>query len=261
MKRKLPLTFRTCRFSCALAAKLPLIAAALIALCFSGCVVVNFAEPGSTAPAGRRETYEFKVGEFNRVKIEGFFDTRFYSAPSDTVKLEVQPNIMEYYSIEVIDGELIVRTTRSISFGFNNSPILTISSPKLDRITFEGVGSFTAYDKITADSLTFIFTGAGNGKAELDTDFLSAEISGTGKLELSGRANTANLELSGTGELSALRLQTNDANIDLSGTGTIRVSCSENLRINADGVGTVEYRGSPRVNINKDGLVTIRQVN
>ena len=248
MKRDLQFTFRG-------------FIAALTALFISGCVVVNFAEPGTIAPAGSRETYEIKVGEFNRIRIEGFFDTRYYSAPSDTVKLEVQPNIREHYSIEVIDGELIVRTTRRISFGSSNSPILTISSPELNRINFEGVGTFTAFDRITADSLTFIFRGAGNGRAELDTDFLSAEISGAGKLELSGRTNTANLELSGTGELNALGLQANDANINLSGTGTIRVSCSENLRIDANGVGTVEYRGSPRVNINRDGMVSVRQVN
>ena len=229
--------------------------------CFSGCIVVNFAGSGTVTPAGRQEIYEFKVGEYNRIRIEGFFDIRYFAAPSDTVTLEVQPNVRDYHSIEVIDDELIVRTTRRISFRSNNSPILTISTSGLNRITFEGAGTFTAHDRITADSLTIIFRGAGSGKVELDTDSLSAEISGTGRLELSGRTNTANLDLSGAGELNALELQARDANVGLSGTGTIRANSSENLRINASGVGTVEYRGSPSVNINRDGLVSIRQVN
>jgi len=235
--------------------------AAFIVFCFSGCIVVSLSEPGGINARGNQETYEIKVGSFNAIRTEGSFDIHYYAAPSDTVTLLVQPNVREYIIIEVVNNELVIRTTRRISFGSGRTPVLTVSTPVLNRVSIQGAGDFTAHDKITADSLEFIITGAGNGKAELDVNRLSIEISGAGDLNLSGRANSANFAVSGAGDVKALELQTIDSTIRLSGAGDISISCSENLNINASGAGSIRYRGSPRINQNTSGPISIRQVN
>lgn len=235
--------------------------AILTAAFFSGCVVVSLVDGNTVSPKGERVNHDFKVGQYNKVKIEGYCEVHYYSASSDTVTLAVQPNVLEYYKVEVLDGELVVRTSKRILYGSNNKPILKISTPDLNRITIEGAGVFTAYDKITTDSLDFILTGAGKGKAELEAGKISADLSGAGKLELSGRADTAVLNMTGAGELNALSLQTREARVDLDGAGKVSIHCTDNLRIEADGAGAVEYRGSPNLNINRNGLVSIKQVN
>jgi len=237
----------------------------LIVTGLSGCVIIGFSDISSVTAKGDPENYEFNVGEYNAIKVETLCDIRYFNnsggASSNTVTLSVSPNTLEYYKVEVINGELVVRTTKRVNFRSDNSPVLTVSTPVLTRLTIEGAGAFTAYDKITAPSLAFIIKGAGSGKAELEVESLYVELSGAGNMELSGKADTANLNLSGAGDLDALALRTNDAAINLSGAGKVSVNCSHNLRINANGMGTIEYRGSPSLILNKDGMVRITQLN
>jgi len=238
-----------------------IVIAALIVACFSGCVITNLSDSNSVKAKGSRESYEFKVGEYNSINIDGACEVRYYSAPSNIVTLEVSPNLKEYYKVEVINKELIVRNTKRVSFGANNSPILTVSTPVLNRLTLNGVGNFTTKDKIRSDELTFTINGVGNSEAEIDVKSFYADVSGAGNLNVSGRADTVRLNLSGVGDLDALSLQARDAHVNLSGAGSIKVNCSDNLNINANGVGSVEYRGSPKLNLNKDGLVSVKQIN
>ena len=237
--------------------------AAFVVMSFSGCVIANanFSDFGTVRGKGDRENFEFKVSDYNAIKIEGAFEIHYFAVSSDAVTLSVQPNLREFYSIEVINDELVVRTTKNVSFGSNKCPVLTVSTPVLNRLTLDGACDFMAHNKIEANPLTLIMSGMGNVKAELNTDSLSAYISGAGDFKLSGRADTAHLNLSGTGELDSLALQTREATVNLSGAGTIKVNCSQNLSINADGVGTVEYRGSPSLNLSRGGLVSIKQLN
>jgi hypothetical protein len=234
---------------------------AIIAINVSGCVLINIGNLGSITARGNHEIYEINVGSYKAIKITGACDIRYYSAPSDTVTLAIQSNVREYYIIEVINYELIVRTTRNISFGSDNIPVLTISTPSLNKMNLSGAGTLTTYDKMNTHSFDMKMNGAYNGNAEFDVERLSVEIAGAAKIDLSGRADTANFRLLGASEVNAFSLQTQNAAVDLAGAGTIRISCSDELTINASGASTIEYRGSPRINQNISGAVRVRQVN
>lgn len=240
------------------------IIAAFIAM-FNACVFVNFTDfnkvtLNTVTPKGNAEIFEFKTDEYNTVRIEGHFQIEYHAAYSDIVTLAVQPNVMEYYSVEVISGELIVRATRRINHNTGNIPVLTISAPVLNRLILDGACFFTTHDKITADSFILLSRGVGSSKIEMDVNNLYTDISGTGNFELSGRADFANLRVSGTGELNGLNLQTQETTVDFSGTGAVRINSAENLSINTSGTGIVEYRGNPRVSLNSSGTTRIRQV-
>jgi len=232
----------------------------LTAMLLSGCVSVNFL-PGSIgiAGTGTPEVYTIPVGEITEIHVESFCDIIYYSAPSDTVTLEIQPNLREYFTVEESNGVLTVKSTRSISWT-SKTPVLTVSTPALNRLSLTGAGTFSTQDTITSDSFTLSISGAGSGKASLDVERLTVTLSGAGSFKLSGKADKASYTLSGAGELDALSLQAREADVKLSGVGAVRLSCSEFLSITAGGVGSVEYRGSPRLNLNKDGLVTITQI-
>jgi len=236
----------------------------LFVLCFSGCVVVSFSYSAEKGVSGKGspEKYEIYTGEYNGIKVEGLCEIRYFAAPSNTVTLEIQPNLREYYVVEVQNGELIVRSTRKINYSSRSlSPVLTVSTPALNSLAIGGMCTFKANDKIKGNVFNLDIRGAGDGKAEFDVNILKASVSGAGSFELTGKADIAEIELSGTGELNAFSLQTREASVDLSGVGTIRISCSEKLSIDANGMGTVEYRGSPSLSLIKNGLVSIRQVN
>jgi len=235
--------------------------AALSAVLLTSCVSVNFGSgSGGVSGRGTPETFTWEVGEFTDVRVELYANIEYYSAPSDIVTLEIQPNLREHIVVEESGGVLTVRSTRSFNITGGRAPVLTISTPELSSVRLAGAGAFTAHDTITTESLTLRVDGAGSGTANIEVGRLRIDMSGAASFNLSGTADTAEFSLSGAGSIEAFGLDTRDASVDLSGVGTVRVTTSENLRISASGVGTVEYRGSPSVDITRDGLVTVRNV-
>ena len=239
---------------------------ALFAVFLTGCVSINFspmfgAGGASVSGRGSMETFAFDVGEITEIRVELLCNIVYYSAPSDTVTFEVQPNLMEYITVEESGGVLTVRSTRNINVtGTGNTPTLTVSSPSLSRVSHAGAGRFIARDTISTDKFSLNITGAADGKAHLNVSDLTVSLSGAGNFELSGVADNADINMAGAGRLDGLDLETRTASINISGVGTVSISCSDNLRIVAGGVGTVEYRGSPAVDLTRGGLVTVRQV-
>ena len=241
------------------------ICALAMAVIASGCVSVNLSpslQGGSiVSGSGSPEVFTFNVGEIKEILIEFQCNIEYYSSRSDVVTLEIQPNLMEYISVEESDGILAVRSTMAaISIPTGRSPVLTVWAPELSRVSLRGAGVFTAHDKISVDSFSIDLAGAGNGNAELEVGTLSVSMSGAGGFTLSGTAETADFSLAGAGSIEALDLQTRHANVNLAGVGSVRISCSENLRVSAGGVGSVEYRGSPTVDTSHGGLVSVRRV-
>jgi hypothetical protein len=240
-----------------------IILCALFVLCFSSCVVVSFMQANAVAGKGAPEKYTFNVGEYNKIKVEDSCEIRYYAAPSNTVTLEIQPNLREYFLVEVKNNELIVSATKRIYFYKKKSlfPVLTVSTPVLNSLTIMGACTFKAIDKIKTDTFKLEIIGAGDGKAELDVNSLKTNMSGAGSFELFGKADNAEIKFSGAGELIASSLQMREASVNFSGAGAIRINCSEKLSIEARGVGLVEYSGSPSLSLNSSGPVSIRKVN
>ena len=242
----------------------------LLALCvmiaavtLTGCIAVY--TPGvwgrGITGRGAMETYTIEVGEFTEVRVELLCDILYSSEPSDSVTLEIQPNLMKHIIVEESGGVLKVRSTRSIRWTTNaQTPVLHISTPELNRVTHAGAGSFRTIDPIVADAFTLSITGAADSKAVLDVDSLTVKLTGAGDIELSGRADVADVGIAGAGKLDALGLKTRSTAINLAGVGTVRISCEESLSIVAGGVGTVEYSGTPVIDISRGGLVTLRSV-
>ena len=231
----------------------------LLVLCFSSCIVVTFSGTDALVGKGAPEKYEITVGEYNRISAESVCEIQYYAAYSNTVTLEVQPNLREYLVVEVKNGELIINTTKRISYNSGKTPVLTVSTPVLNSLILDGTCTFKANDKIKADTFNLEISGVGVGQAEIDVNSLKADISGVSRFELYGKTDNAEIELAGAGELNASSLQAREASVDLSGAGTVRIYCSEKLFIRASGAGMVEYKGSPSLSLDTNGPVKIKK--
>jgi len=233
----------------------------LSAVFLSGCVAINFSlgSTGAVRGSGVPEKFTYNIGNYTEVRVELYCDIEYYCAPSDTVTLEIQPNLQQYITVEESGGVLTVRSTKNIMWS-NDAPVLTVSTPVLNKLQLAGAGDFTAHDTITAERLSIRLDGASSSYADLDVDELSINMAGAGSFRLSGRADTADIQLSGAGTVDALQLQTKNATVSMAGVGTVKLSCSDSLRIDAAGVGNVDYKGSPSVDINRGGLVSVNKV-
>jgi hypothetical protein len=235
----------------------------IIGAFLSGCVSVNF-NPFFTSRAlvgtGDREVYEIPAGPFTEIRMTAYGDIRYHTGSSDTVRLEIQSNLREHYNVEVRNGILYIETKGGVGISSSRTPIVTVHSPVLERLTVTGAGNFTSYGTITGDSFDLTISGAASGSADMEVGELSVSLSGAGTFNINGSADTARLRMSGAGSLNAIGLKTRIAEVTLSGVGTVGIDCSERLDINASGVGTVEHRGTANVNTNRGGLVNVRRV-
>jgi len=227
----------------------------IITALLSGCVYVR--TPGIVIGKGDPVEYEYTVSEYDKIRIEGYADVRYYASPSDIVTLKIQPNLVDHCVVEVIGSELVFRMKEDITTSI--TPVLTVSTPTLTRAVFSGAGRFTAYDTIVSDSFSLSVSGAGGGTAELSVKDLSVNVSGAGGFELSGSADTSKINMSGAGSIDASYLETRETSIIMTGAGAVRVNCTETLNIDGAGAGAVEYKGSPRLNLDRSGLITVRQ--
>ena len=244
-------------------AVLIIICLVLLTIPISGCVSVNIGGGGwgsGVSGRGALETFTFDVGEITEIRVNTLSNIEHYTTHSDTVTLEIQPNLMQYITVVESNGILQVRATRNINWSGGNTPVLTVGAPNLNRVNLTGAGTFTAHDTITVDTFNIDFAGAGTGRANLDVSNVTVNVAGAADFTLTGNAEKADFILAGAGRIEALGLQTETANVNLSGAGTVRVSSSDSLSVNAAGVGTVEYRGSPKLDISRGGLVTVRSV-
>ena len=166
-------------------------------------------------------------------------------------------------------GALVQVGTRTYSYSGDTCVLTVVFNSAFSDAGLTNIwGWYTADARIeykdttgsTSTDVTITINGAGSGKADVKVSNLSARLAGAGNLDLSGSADSADFKLSGAGNLDALGLQTLDSVVELSGVGTVKLSCSENLKVDADGAGAVEYRGSPRVDFNIDGLVSVRKI-
>jgi len=243
-----------------------IILCAVLILCLSDCVVVSITNEKSVSGGkavsgkGSPEKYEIIAGEYSGIRVEGRCEIQYFAAPSNTIILEIQPNLRGYFVAEVQNGELVVSSTRKLSYSSGSLvPVITVSTPALNSLIITGMCTFKANDKINGDAFNLEIRGAGDGKAEFDVNSLKASLAGAGDFEFSGKADIAEINLSGAGKLNAFSLQTREASVALSGTGTIKINSSEKLSIRASGAGTVEYKGSPSLSLNTSGLVSIKQ--
>ena len=238
-----------------------------VGVSLSGCVSVNIGMPfgggAEVRGVGAAEVFTFDVGEITEIIAQMHININHHASASNAVTLEIQPNLMEYVTVEESNGVLIVRSTRNIrawGTGDGVGPVLTVNSPNLIAVSLTGAGTFTAFDTITSETFSLTLAGAGRTTAGFDVDNLIINMSGAGDMNLSGRADRTEITFSGAGTVSALNMQTREADITMAGAGMVRISVSDLLRVAAGGVGTVEYRGNPVIDITRGGLVTLRNV-
>ena len=234
---------------------------ALLTFTFApGCVSVSFYDNFTAiAGIGDPESYEINVGSFNKIRNTGYAKINYYHSDTQRVIFEVQPNLRDYFNIEVRNDELVIGLRERVRTS-RHTPELTVYLPSLTQVTIAGAGDFTAHDAITTDSFTLTVTGAANGVSEVNVSNLVLNMSGAGNFDISGYADYADIRLAGAGNIDGLGLMTREAILNLTGAGSVSIHASEKLDITASGVGTVEYRGTPTMNINRSGMVTVRNI-
>lgn len=191
----------------------------------------------------------YTIGSFDRVHVSGPFEVRLEVGGSPRASATGDRTLLDQVEIEVNGGTL------TVSMGVNGwgergaassaAPVVTLSTPRLERATVNGGGRLTI-DDMEGQALTLMVTGSGSIEATgLDARQLDATVIGTGALHLAGEAAKARLTSNGPATIEAAGLAVDDLTVRTDGAGEAHVAARYTADVNAVGVGRVIVEGTP----------------
>lgn len=169
------------------------------------------------------------VSAFHSIEVESVAEVYFTQSDTYSLRVEGEKKWVNQTKCTVKDGVLLItwaekgkKTTKNV-----NGLSIYISAPDLQKVIFEGVGSFNCKSSLSLKDVKFdiqgvgslnvadlharnvkiTLEGVGNGELTVDCDRLDASVEGVGSLTLSGKARSAHISKDGIGSVSTRRLK------------------------------------------------------
>ena len=224
--------------------RIAIVITATIGLC--ACETGLFGKVGN----GVSVNQEIEVGDFDRISICSYVDVYYTQSPDQqSVTLTCDENLVEYYKIEVKNGELIVDCKRA--FYNKIDTYVSVCSPAIKEITLSGSGDLYIGKALTIDD-NFTIKSSGSGDAEIaDITASSATVSltGSGDAEIGKMTvSSAKFMTSGSGDIEANEVTAESISVKTTGSGDCYLDCKDSgtLSVEISGSGDVSISGTAR---------------
>lgn len=196
---------------------------------------------------GTMTTTTRSVGEYDQVKVAGFFDVRLLAGSEGALTIEGEENLLEYIVTEIKDGALKIRVQKGKTIRPSNRMMIRVTVPftGIDGVSLSGSGDVWNEDIITADSFKASLAGSGDVKLEIEARNIEANVSGSGDLTLTGKAENIEASLAGSGDINARNINAANADVRVAGSGDISVHATKSLKARVSGSGDIESYGNP----------------
>lgn len=188
------------------------------------------------------------VAQFHGIDVQGSIDVVLTQAPSQSVEVEAQANLVDLVTVEVSKGTWTITTSKGYS---TDKPfIVHISTPLIDQVEIHGSGDVKSESTFTADNVRLGVEGSGDIVLAYNAKSVTADIQGSGDIKLSGSAQTLTASVEGSGDINAKNMTAETAAVSTAGSGDITVNATGSLSASIEGSGDILYRGKP-ANINR----------
>jgi len=212
----------------------------------------------AAASAGAQQT--FPAGSFDRIILDGAVQLQLkQGGDKDEVVVIGDDDVKQLVQVHVGNNRLVISTEGNWKFWNKNRVQVNVRLKNLSSLIISGASDVIATGPFKVDSLSVHIYGAGNVRFdELSAGTLRFIVSGAGDGQMSGQVKDLGIDLSGKGKLQADTLKAANARVNISGVGNAALWVTDSLRVNISGVGTVDYWGQPQtVSRSASGLATI----
>ncbi len=215
------------------------------------------------------ETETRRTGNFFKVENSTSIDVVYRKADTTGIVIKADENILGYIITETYDNTLEIKTRpENVILDFKESPLITITSPGLEKAVIYGSGAFFA-DEMTGETVILKMSGSG----EISTDYVSCTdikvllsgsgnislkecqsknsdifLSGSGNINLKGQNEDCHLNISGSGEVFADNFLIGTASVLISGSGNAFTNIEHKLTGIISGSGSIYLKGNPTIN-------------
>jgi hypothetical protein len=187
----------------------------------TGCHLLDQGLPGS----GVIKSENRALDGFQEMSYGGSGQLDIEIGPDYLVDVTADDNLLEFIVTEVVDGNLKIYFSRSVSP--TEDVKIKIKTPDLKALSL-----------------------AGSADAEVDglneTDF-NLKIAGSGSVKTTGSAEKFTVNIAGSGDVASEALVAREVVIKIAGSGDVRTHAVESLSVSIAGSGSVEYLGSPKI--------------
>ncbi|MBB6388767.1 MULTISPECIES: head GIN domain-containing protein [Flavobacterium] len=219
----------------------------LIALAVIFTNSINAQDKNKLQGNGKVVTETRTTGDYDGIKIAGFFDVDLVSGKEGKITIKGEENLLSAIKVEVEDNSLKIYVERGtqIRTSSGNKIQVTVPFEKISELSLAGSGNIQSKDAIKNEKITVKLSGSGNFTLPVDTNNLDLNVSGSGNIRLKGTANTFTTKLSGSGDINASDLKSKIVEANVSGSGNSKVTCNESLTARVSGSGNIKYVGNP----------------
>lgn len=201
------------------------------------------------------------TGDYDGVKIAGFFDVDLVSGKEGKITIKREENLLSAIKVEVEDKSLKIYVEKGtqIRTSSGNKIQVTVPFEKISELSLAGSGDIQSKDVIKNDNLAVKLAGSGNLTLPVDTNNLELHVSGSGNIHLKGTATKLTTKLSGSGDIDASSLKSKIVEANVSGSGNSKVTCDESITARVAGSGNIKYIGNPDkrdVKVSGSGTIT-----
>jgi hypothetical protein len=201
------------------------------------------------APAWAQPSQSYTPGSFDRLVIAGVAHVELSQSDKDVVTVVGDADVQRAVGLHLSrSGELRVSTEGEWKF-WNREPIvLRVQMKEIHQLSISGAGDIVANRPIRTDDLRVSISGRGDVRLpDLTADSLRFDISGAGEATLGGAVEDLTLRVSGAGKVDAEKLRASNASVQISGAGNTELWVTDQFKVVVSGVGTVNYWGKPDV--------------
>ncbi|MGD2108073.1 MAG: head GIN domain-containing protein [Phycisphaerae bacterium] len=175
------------------------------------------------------------VDAFEKVELIGGFHVDMSVAPTHSVSIMTDDNIMPLIETGVTDAELTIRLPVRVKPSDSNR--VTITTPSLAEFRCKGAADASVRD-VGGDSFAVVVKGAAS-------------------VTTSGKVNSLSITVEGAGRVDAFELEGKSVAVTVDGAGSVDTHAVDKLDVTLRGFGAVRYRGDPEVTKSVAGLGTV----
>jgi hypothetical protein len=189
------------------------------------------------------------VSGFSSVESGGPFNVHIKITGTESVRLDVDDDIINDVKTEVSGGVLKIDFRRNFSLRNHNIKRgdIYVTAKSLNGLSNSGSGSLDLDGVLTGQNVSVVLSGSGNMRAAVKASALESRISGSGGINLKGSTNEAQFRISGSGEINGKGLSTETLVATISGSGSISIIANKTVSARITGSGDVSYSGNATI--------------
>jgi hypothetical protein len=224
-------------------------------LCIAGCGV-----PKLVVGSGNVIEESRPVSSFSGVELAGPGELLIQQAQEESLRVEAEDNLIQYFTSEVVDGMLKIGFRGRVGMNTKQTIRFYVTARDLDTIIVTSLATVTAPALETSELTVRVGEG---GRVKIETlmaDRLVVHVDGLSRLSIaSGEVGEQDLTVLG-GAYEAEGLKSASASARLTGLGSATVRVSEHLQVDIQEGGTVQYMGNPVVEQEVGGLGQLKRI-